>query len=57
VSCFLRFAGFEGGEGDEDEDALLVARKINMCLKRYGGGGGVIWRLCYIGHRHLFARV
>jgi hypothetical protein len=33
------------------------AREVDECLNRFGGGGEGIWRLCYIGKRHLFTRV
>ncbi len=35
----------------------VVVREVDECLNRFGEGGGGIWRLCYIGKRHLFTRV
>ncbi len=35
----------------------VVARNVDECLKRFGGGGESISRLCYIGKRPLFTRV
>ena len=53
---FLAFRWVRRGRGRRRR-ICVVARDVDECLKKFGGGGGGIWRLCNIGKRHLFTRV